>query len=153
MTAIDTASPATMWLTVAVLLAISLLGTIVAHWMGSRPPRAPEPGEQACRICKHPFIPEPGVFHVACPRCTGRGRAMSLKVGELFAGYSGLGMGLAQVIDTELAWVSEIADARRLLAMLGLDAPAPESTPTPDRDGLRRTKPIVRRAIPGTRIA
>lgn len=33
---------------------------------------------------------------------------MSLKVGELFAGYGGLGMGVTDVLDAEVAWVSEI---------------------------------------------
>jgi DNA (cytosine-5)-methyltransferase 1 len=33
---------------------------------------------------------------------------MSLRMGELFAGYSGLGMSVAQVLDIELAWYSDI---------------------------------------------
>lgn len=33
---------------------------------------------------------------------------MSLRIGELFAGYSGLGMGVRSVIGGEIAWVSDV---------------------------------------------
>lgn len=49
---------------------------------------------------------------------------MSLKVGALFAGYLGLEMGVASVLDTELAWVSEIdRGACKILAHRAPDVP------------------------------
>lgn len=42
---------------------------------------------------------------------------MALRMGELFAGYGGLGMGVAQVLDVDLAWVSEVdKGANKILA-------------------------------------
>lgn len=48
----------------------------------------------------------------------------ALKVGELFAGYGGLGLGLAQVLETETAWVSDIdKGANKILAHRYPDVP------------------------------
>lgn len=47
-----------------------------------------------------------------------------LKEGSLFSGYNGLGLGLSQVLDTELAWVSDIdKGACKILAHRYPDVP------------------------------
>jgi len=49
---------------------------------------------------------------------------MKLKEGSLFSGYNGLGLGLGQVLDTELAWVSDIdKGACKILAHRYPDVP------------------------------
>lgn len=49
---------------------------------------------------------------------------MTLKEGSLFSGYNGLGLGIGQVLDTELAWVSDIdKGACKILAHRYPDVP------------------------------